>query len=507
MVIALVASLTLVAVPQVLAASTWYVDINACPGPGAGTQIDPFCEIQAAVDAASDGDTILVAEGTYEETIEWLYKNLTIIGAGTENTIIDGGESGTVITVDGVDNSRLEGFTITNGDAPMGGGMNIGEVGELIVEDCVFEWNYASQGGGGVNYGFSGDSPTFINCHFLNNEAGCSGGGMRANGHATLIDCVFDGNSANDWGGGLKTGCEGDLDVSNCTFTNNDARWGGGIAVDGACALANVTGCVFINNFASLTGGGVYAGYNPDCGLATITSNVFWNNEADGLGGGFYASTEAIVTNCTFVENYANGTGSIAPYYGGGLYDSSLSSKVTNCIFWGNVGFDENDQIYPPAGAAGPPPTTPPPTTFPPITFEPVNRDGNPDLAGLASKNGESGEGTSITYCNVMGGYEGTGNISGSPMFVDPGCGNFHLQENSPCIDKGTGNAPGLPDDDLDGQARVMGGSPDIGADEYEQYGGGGGPTVGGKVMMIDKARLMTQLLNLPMQLIMVFAF
>jgi len=314
------------------------------------------------------------------------------------------------------------------------------------------------------------------------------------------------GNSANDWGGGLKTGCDGDLDVSNCTFTNNNASWGGGIAVDGACALANITGCVFINNFASLTGGGVYTSYIPDCGLATVTSSVFWNHETDGLGGGFYALANAIITNCTFVENYANGAEVPVPYYGGGLYDSSLGSKVTNGIFWGNVGVDEFDQIYPPSGTAGPPPTTPPPTTFPPITFEPVNRDSNPDWAGLSSKNGENGEGTLITYCNVMGGYDGKGNISGSPMFVDPGCGNFHLQENSPCIDKGTGNAPGLPDDDLDGQGRIMGGGVDIGADEFEQYGFGGGPTVGGQVMMIDKARLLTQMLNLPLRLIMGFA-
>jgi pectin methylesterase-like acyl-CoA thioesterase len=49
-------------------AAVWYVDDDACPGPGTGSLGDPFCRIQAAVDAASPNDEIWVAGGTYTGT-------------------------------------------------------------------------------------------------------------------------------------------------------------------------------------------------------------------------------------------------------------------------------------------------------------------------------------------------------------------------------------------------------------------------------------------------------
>lgn len=585
--IMIMASFTLMVAPQAAAQTTWTVDDDL----GAD-----FITIQEAIDAAAPGDTIMVAEGTYYENLEW-YTNLTIIGAGTSTTIIDGDESGSVFNVDSIDNSRLEGFTIQSGSATSGGGMNIvGEIGDFIVKNCSFEDNDAEYGGG-VFYEEGGFSPTFINCTFIGNNAycgggmltrgvthltdcrftgneaavrgggmqigceadvsmqgcvfegnsaGCSGGGIRVLGHATLTDCTFDGNQAEFMGGGVKVGCEGDLELEGCTFNGNEAGLdGGALAVHGGCARANVNSCLFTNNSAFDFGGGIFTSYSTECGGATITNSVLFENMAS-AGGGIFAADTATITNCTFVYNLAYGMGgsvlgaaafpspsaAYAPspvasgscccgqrsaaaafpsvayaapsdlvvsgsYCGGGLYDESYASPVTNCIFWGNYGYDENDQIFPPSMGSLPPTPTPPPTTPPPTSLA---------QESIAMPTGNGG-GTSVTYSDVMGGYEGTGNISGTPMFVNPGSEDFHLQGSSPCIDKGTGGAPGLPDNDVDEQERIMGGSPDIGADEYEQYGGGFGPTVGGKVMLINKSVLAMQLMRLPMGLMLGFVF
>jgi len=90
----LLAAVTVLAV-STAEASTIYVDVN-CPGPGNGSEAEPCCSIQTAIDNAVDTDEIVVAPGTYFETIDFLGKAVTIRSMDpldpvvVMNTVIDG---------------------------------------------------------------------------------------------------------------------------------------------------------------------------------------------------------------------------------------------------------------------------------------------------------------------------------------------------------------------------------------------------------------------------------
>ncbi len=75
-----------------LAQATWYVDDDNCPGPGSGTEEDPFCSVQDGIDAAKGGDEVLVSPGTYNELIDFHGKAITLRSSGGRDvTIIDAG--------------------------------------------------------------------------------------------------------------------------------------------------------------------------------------------------------------------------------------------------------------------------------------------------------------------------------------------------------------------------------------------------------------------------------
>ena len=212
-----------------------------------------------------------------------------------------------------------------------------------------------------------------------------------------------------------------------------------------------VTNCTFSGNSADDAGGGMY---NVNTSLPTVTNCTFSDNSAEWDGGGMANSgSSPTVTNCTFSGNSA---GSV----GGGMNNFSSSPTVTNCTFSGNSADDYGGGMYNDGTWA---------QTVPFLSYPAV---ANCILWGGVIIN-ESGSNAAVTFSDIQGGYEGTGNIDEDPMFVSTT--DLHLQSTSPCIDTGSNEA--VPDDvttDLDGNPRIVDGNDDstatvdMGAYEYQ---------------------------------------
>jgi len=169
----------LICAVTVLAVSTAQADIiyvdADCPG-GDGSQLDPYCSIQTAINNAVNMDEIVVRPGTYFESINFLGKGIALRSSnGAGVTIIDGTGFFHVVrcvNAEGPD-TVLDGFTITGGNADgvgypdsRGGGM-INDFSSPTVTNCTFTGNSALVGGGMYNNFDS--SPAVTNCTFSGN--------------------------------------------------------------------------------------------------------------------------------------------------------------------------------------------------------------------------------------------------------------------------------------------------------------------------------------------------
>ena len=309
-------------------AETWTVDDDG--------KAD-FDNIQAAVDAASDGDEIIVAPGTYtstaDEVVDMLGKEIWLHSSGgAEVTIIDGEETRRGILCDNSEtpNTIIEGFTITNGysgsgvDYYHGGGMyNVNSSPTLT--DCIFTNNIATNWGGAMcNYG---SSPTLTTCTFTDNTADNGGGIQNASfSNPTLTDCIFTNNIAANRGGGMRNDYDSNPTLTTCTFTGNSATIRGG-GMENSGGSTTLTTCTFTSNSAD-SGGGMY---NTSGNNSTLTDCIFTNNTAISNGGGMLnVGSNPTLSYCTFTDNTAD--------YGGGMYNGSNSSPtLTNCTLCSNT--------------------------------------------------------------------------------------------------------------------------------------------------------------------------
>lgn len=385
-----------------------HVDDDNCPGPGSGSIGDPFCLIQDAIDAAVSGDEIIVHPGTYAERIAIFGKAIALLSSdGPEVTSIDGNGVGPVVRCENIytPGAVVEGFTITGGLAPLGGGMYISNASPDVV-DCIFRENQAwmgveARGGGMFVYG---GSPLVSGCTFIGNAVGGP-------------------DSKNAYGGGLYLE-QSDAAVLNCRFLGNSATADfpeGTVNASGAgvCVLygiASVINCEFSGNSAS----------------ATTGDSV--DDVAQAIGSGIVnAGAGVTVSNCTFSGNTATVTPSDGLALGAGVTSLATgTTTVANSIFFSNSAQPPYADIF---GTVT--------VTFSCAFPFPLDGAGNIDDDPLLVD------------------ADGSDNVFGT---ADD---DVHLQAGSPCINTGSNDAPELPDTDLDGHARILCDQVDMGAYEF----------------------------------------
>lgn len=125
----------------IMAAANGYAAVLQVPG--------DFATIQAAIDAAVDGDEVQVAPGTYVESIDFAGKAIAVTGSGP-TSVLQGPGSGSVVTFDSGEGpaSVIDSFTIRDGDAAMGGGVRIVDASPTVRRNVIRENAAATRGSG-----------------------------------------------------------------------------------------------------------------------------------------------------------------------------------------------------------------------------------------------------------------------------------------------------------------------------------------------------------------------
>jgi len=392
--------------------------------------VDNSSALQSALNTAAtngEDDTVLIVQGTYVGNFSYASSeaNSLDIEGGFEdncldrnidpiNTALYGNNAGRVLDLSARKSTQLT----VNGLALQGG-----------------------TGGGLLAWTYSGDVALLNNLITGNSTEGDGGGVAIYASSAVLTNNRIKENSARQCGGGIMVDVE-NLTLNNNTIAENSANIGGGLYSwgDGDTHNVRIFNNIFTGNSADMAGGmtiGRATGY--------LANNIIVENSTIYDGGGLNIQEPYGLTliNNTIAMNSA--------HHGGGvsvdLYNNSDTVNIYNNILWNNtvagkvpMGADlciDNDD----------------------------NRDSISSIVNLYNNNfDQSSRGTYIQRPFAIP----LSNLNKSnPLFVNPSNLEFHLTENSPCINTGSNNAPDLPNIDKDGNPRMRDGIVDMGAYEY----------------------------------------
>ncbi len=262
--------------------------------------------IQAGIDAASDGDTVLVADGTYtgpgNRDIDFSGKEVTVVSENGRDfcTIDCEGDYGKVVH---------RAFLLTSGEGP----------GALVQGFTIMNGYTESEwdcGGGAILC--SGSSPRILDNAFLHNLTDENGGAICCGDSTLVMGNYFHANWADGNGGAVFVDA-GSPVVANNFFHQNSASigGGGGVSCSGADSAPLVINNLFVEN--------QHNGGSADYGGGAISTY-------------YYASPT--VVNCTFYENNSF-------IYGDSVFqDDTADLQMKNCILWG--GSHEVGYLYNP---------------------------------------------------------------------------------------------------------------------------------------------------------------
>lgn len=429
-----------------------------------------FPTIQSAIDAAIDGDLVIVATGTYAEAVDFLGKHIALISAkGPGSTTLTGPAEGSIVTFANGEGpgAVLDGFTLSGGTGTLVDGMLVG--GAIYCSDS---------------------SPTLLGNRFEGNDSADEGAAVYVtNGAAPIFDAnVFTGNHAAGYGGAIRmTGQATTATIRGCRFVDNTASISGGALSAVEVSHVEIVDCVFRNNGPSTP---VVIDETP---TARVASSRFFDNSSGAL---LLRFVDGIVEHCHF-EGNVGGAGALAFY---SRFNSKAAWMVSNVVVR-----NESDWAVSVNGEVN--------LVNNVIAWNTGYNGGVGDGAALviwqrglgislhdtiaenrmAGQLGASSDGlfrltNSIVWsrfaqqwwgrppyfdnCLVKGDAPGAGNnIDADPRLADFEA-DVHLRIESPCVDAARPVEDMLPEFDIDGDPRSIAGRPgseaipDIGADE-----------------------------------------
>lgn len=367
--------------------------------------------IQAGIDAATNGDTVLVAPGTYYENLDFKGKAITVTSSGgAAVTKVQGGMVSPVVQfVTGETTaSVISGFTLTRGLArnvnnssadDAGGGISIKNASPTITNNVITDNFGGHSFGGGI--GFESSNAVITN-NTISKNISVGGGIGGTQGSPVVRDNVIEDNVGAILGGGVSCIACPTITITGNTIRRNRNFQGGGIGVQAASAGV-IANNVIASNAGELEGGGILV--SGSTGIVVANNTLVANRSPNG-GGIFLYQSPATVVNNVVTLNTSTRHGA-----GIGCRDSSGATITFNDFF-------------------------------------------------------------SNTSETSYGCAPGGGTLGVDPLFVNAAAGDYHLQAGSPLVDAGTNAVSGLPATDLDGQQRIQDGNGDlnavidIGADE-----------------------------------------